>query len=114
MEIEIEREDDLAVVTLPESLQHIMPETAQEAEKKLIELVENPDINRMLIDLNKMEYGGTPVLALLVHIYLKAKRRQKHLRLCDVHPYMQEVLEKTRLDKILEVFESKEAALQDF
>jgi len=114
MEVEIEREDDLAVVTLPESLQHITPETTQEAEKKLIALIEEPEINRMIIDLNKMEYGGTPVLALLVHIYLKAKRRHKHLRLCDVHPYMKEVLEKTRLDRILEIFESREDALKDF
>jgi anti-anti-sigma factor len=111
MNIEIERQEDLAIVSLPASLQHLLPESAEEASRKLVGLIEDPAVNKMVIDLNELEYGGTPVLALLVQVYLKAKRRQKHLRICQVHPYVEEVLKKTRLDHLLEIFASRDDAL---
>jgi anti-anti-sigma factor len=114
MKIETEKEGDLAIATLPKALQHVMPEAMEEAEKQLVGVIEDQDVKRMIIDLNEMEYGGTPVLSLLVHVYLKAKRRQKHLRLCDVHPYVEEVLKKTRLDHIFEIFKNRQDALKDF
>ena len=114
MHIKVEIKNDVAIATLPESLRHITPESIESAENELVNLIEDPNINKMVIDLNKMEYGGTPALALLVHIYLKAKKRNKKLRFCDFHPFAEEVLQKTHLNNLFEIYKCREDALKGF
>jgi len=114
LEIKTEKQDDLVVVTMPASVRELTDEAADEVKEKLARLIEDDAVNRMLIDLSRMEYGGTLMLTLLVHAYLKAKKRHKKLRFCNFHPFVVEVLEKTRLCRLFEIFEGKEDALKDF
>ena len=114
MEINAEKQDDLVILTMPATTRELTEEAADQAKKELTRLIEDKAVSKVLIDVSRMEYGGTLMLTLLVHAYLKAKKRHKKLRFCNFHPFVIEVLEKTHLCRLFEVYESGEDALRNF
>ena len=104
---------DIAVVTLMESRildEHNVNELADE----LMRLVTQHYMVKMVIDMSNVQYLSSVVLRHLIALYKAIKKEKGDLKLCHVHPDVREVFKITQLDKMIEIKDSLDAAVNSF
>lgn len=72
----------------------------------------NPAISIVVLDMAKVHIIPSLGLGVLVQMSAKCKARQQRLKLAGVLPSVRQVLSITRLDRVLELSDSVEAALE--
>jgi anti-anti-sigma factor len=68
----------------------------------------------LLLDVDRLTTADSLTLAVLVQAYVTATRRGGTLKLVGVAPRLRDLLHVTKLDKVIEIFASKDAALASF
>ncbi len=109
----VEYKDDIAIVCLGTDYGSIEGELVTETEKKLLEVARNENCLHMILDMQHTQFFGSSFLEALVRIWNEIKsREQGTLQLCSMQSYCKEILEVTHLDKIWEVCDDREQAIQ--
>jgi anti-sigma B factor antagonist len=69
---------------------------------------------KLVLDLTNVNYIDSAGVGFLVSKYTSARRRGGDLKLVDVTPRVERVLEITRLVRVFELFDTQEQALHSF
>ncbi len=104
---------DIAVVTILES--RILDESnVQELGKSLMELVTKQYMIKMVIDMGEVKYLSSAVLRQFIALYKAIIAEKGDLKLCRVNPEVREVFKITQLDKMIEIKDDLETAINAF
>ena len=107
----VERTGNTLLVALPEfSLRSL--DTFNNISERLAEVIPFDDVDSVVVDLSRVAYAGTPLLAALVGIHLRARRRDKKFAVCSPTDTFLEVLHTVGLHKLLRIFPSRDAAFE--
>ena len=110
-EFAVERTGETLVVTVPRySIRSL--ESFANISERLAELIPLSDVDSAVVDLSRVGYAGTPLLAALVGLHLQARRRDKKFAVCSPTDTFLEVLHNVGLHKLLRIFPSRDAALE--
>lgn len=104
---------DVAIVTILES--RILDETnIAEIGRELMDLVTKQYMIKMVIDLGEVKYLSSAVLRQIIALYKAIKAEKGDLKLCRIDPSVREVFKITQLDKMIEIKDDLESAVNSF
>jgi anti-sigma B factor antagonist len=81
---------------------------------ELVKRVEAAAAPRMLISFRGVEHLSSAALGTLITINSLTKKRGGQLRLSDIKPSIMEVFTITKLNKLFQIFETSQKALEGF
>ena len=82
-------------------------------ENSLVPLIDqNPGI-RMVLNFRKVEFLSSAVLGLLIRVSKKIYESNGQLKLCNINDKIFQIFKITRLDRIFDIFKTREAAVND-
>jgi anti-sigma B factor antagonist len=96
------------VVQMPEKL---TVQNASSIAKSLTDLVDSGK-SRLVLDLSALGFADSSGLAVLVTVYKSAKKNGGRVVLLSPQPNIRSLLELTRLQNVLEIFQDADAAIQ--
>jgi anti-anti-sigma factor len=104
---------DIAIVSILES--RILDENnINEIGKALMDLVTKQYMIKMIIDMGEVKYLSSAVLRQLIALYKAIKTEKGDLKICRVNPEVREVFKITQLDKMIEIKDDLESAINAF
>ena len=77
-------------------------------------LVEDDGRKDIILDFSNVEYLSSAALGKLITMEKKVKAARGRLRLCSIRPEIYEVFAITKLNKLFQIHEDQEQALQSF
>jgi len=80
---------------------------------ELVELADRAD-GKMLLDFQGVMFMSSSMIGRVVILNKKCKADDIELKLCNVSPFIMEVFEVTRLDKVFTISDSVDDALVEF
>ena len=93
----------------------ILDETnIQNIGSQLFALVEEDGRSKILLDFENVEYLSSAALGKLITMDKKVKSAGGKLKLCSVRPEIYEVFAITKLNKVFDIQEDQERALESF
>ena len=105
--------DNVAVVSLLES--RILDEgNIAEIGRQLMDLVTRQYMIKMVIDLGEVKYLSSAVLRQFIALYKAIVQEKGDLKLCRVGPEIREVFKITQLDKMIEIHDNLDSAINSF
>lgn len=81
---------------------------------ELLKRVEAAAAPKIVISFRGVEHLSSAALGILITINSSAKKRGGQLRLSDIKPSIKEVFTITKLDKLFQIFETLEKAVEGF
>jgi anti-anti-sigma factor len=109
MEIRESTEDGVRVVALEGSLD---APSAAEAEDVFLRLL-NEGADRVVVDLAQVEYVSSAGIRIVIMLHKGLEKRNGRLALCGLTPFVKDVFAITRLNELLAVHETRDAAVDD-
>lgn len=104
---------DVAVVTILEV--GILDENnINEIGRQLLDLVKKQYMIKMVVDLGNVKYLSSAVLRQFIALYKAIQQEKGDLKLCHVRPEIREVFKITKLDKMIEIHDTLQAAVNSF
>ncbi|MBI5366147.1 MAG: STAS domain-containing protein [Planctomycetes bacterium] len=88
--------------------------TIQAIAQELNKLADAPYKVKLVIDFNKVDYLSSAVLGKIIALNKKVAADKGQLRLCCIKPSILEVFKITKLDKVVAIHPSREAAVASF
>ena len=111
--IDVEEIGDVTVARFVD--RKILDETnIQIVGNQLFALVDDEGRQKILLDFSNVEYLSSAALGKLITLDKKAKANGGKLRLCSVRPEIYEVFAITRLNKLFDMYDDQEKALEGF
>ncbi len=86
----------------------------QQIGSQLFALVEEDGRKRIILDFSNVEYLSSAALGKLITMEKKVKAASGKLRLCAIRPDIYEVFAITKLNKLFDIKDTQEDALQGF
>jgi anti-sigma B factor antagonist len=109
--IEVEDVGDVAVVEFLDK--RILDEqNIQLIADQLFELVDTLGKKKLLLNFANVEYLSSAALGKLMQLNKKAREAKGKLALCNIKAEIKEVFLITKLDKVLQIFDNEEKALE--
>lgn len=105
---------DSVTVAVPTDAKILDEEQIQALEKTFMPLIEQTNGIRLLIDFSNVQFLTSSVLGLLIRINRKVLQSEGRLRLCCIDPKILEIFKITRLDKVFELYQDRQQALEGF
>ncbi|HEX7364098.1 MAG TPA: STAS domain-containing protein [Dehalococcoidia bacterium] len=87
--------------------------SATEVEKKLDSLIESGQ-NRLVINLEKLEYISSSGLRVFLAALKKAKKGQGDIKLACMKPFIKEVFDIAGFSQLFNIFDNQDAAVSGF
>jgi len=81
---------------------------------QLFGMVDSDDRKKIVLDFANVEYLSSAALGKLITLDKKVKAAKGKLRLCNIRPDIYEVFAITRLNKLFDIRETQDQALQGF
>ncbi|MFO0918228.1 MAG: STAS domain-containing protein [Planctomycetaceae bacterium] len=81
---------------------------------QLFGLVDEDGRKKIILDFTNVEYLSSAALGKLITMDKKVKAAKGKLRLCSIRPEIYEVFEITRLNKIFDIRNTQEEAMEGF
>jgi anti-sigma B factor antagonist len=111
--IDVEEIGDVTVARFVD--RKILDETnIQIVGNQLFTLVDDEGRRKIVLDFNNVEYLSSAALGKLITLDKKVKANGGKLRLCSVRPEIYEVFAITRLNKLFDMYDDQEKALEGF
>ena len=85
----------------------------QALESSFLPLIEQNSPVKLVVDFSNVRFLTSSVLGLLIRISKKIYESEGIFRLCCIQPKIFEIFKITRLDKIFDIYPSREKALED-
>lgn len=109
----VEYMSDAAVVTLTD--EKILEETdIQALENSLVPLIEQTAGIKMVLDFTNVQFLSSAVLGMLIRVSKKVYESNGQLKLCNINEKIFQIFTITRLERIFDIFKTRESALADF
>ncbi|MEM1184946.1 MAG: STAS domain-containing protein [Planctomycetota bacterium] len=109
------REIDQAVTQVEFVDRNILDEAnIQMIGEEIAGLIDAADSPRILISFSNVDHLSSAALGTLITINNKVRSKSGKLRLANIDPQIYEVFVITRLNKLFEIYESTEEAVQSF
>ena len=86
--------------------------SSRELEERVRAVVVEPETRALIVDAHQVDFAGTALISLLVELHIKAHRRGKGCFLCSVPPFVRDVIEKCRLDRVFAICRDRDEALE--
>jgi len=99
-------------VVLPSSVAFYNPQIVEDVVNRLDEELAGDAVKALVLDLSEIDQCGTQLLTLLLRAHIRAKRHEKELRLCEVRPFVCDVIRTMALDQIFRDFGGREQAME--
>ncbi len=110
---QIERNNDITIVSLGPNYGSIEGQLVSDTEKKLLEVARNEDCSHLILDMQHTRFFGSSFIEALVRVWNEIKLHEHgSLQICSLQTYCKEILEVTHLDKIWEVCDDREQAVK--
>ncbi|MBN1845187.1 MAG: STAS domain-containing protein [Sedimentisphaerales bacterium] len=107
--------DDVTIIDILEENILEMEETAlNELAKSVFAVVERRAPVKLILQFGQVKYFSTSVLGMLVMLKKKVLENNGVLKICRIHPSLNQMLELTKLNTILEVYPDEQSALHSF
>jgi anti-sigma B factor antagonist len=87
--------------------------SATEVEKKLDSLIESGQ-NRLVVNLEKLEYISSSGLRVFLSALKKTKKQQGDIKLACMKPFIKEVFDIAGFSQLFNIFDTQEAAVSGF
>jgi len=113
MEIKIDVRAKGSDVTLIVIRGEIGTETVDQFKEKIDQII-NDGKKKLVIDLQEVNYLNSMGLGVFASALKKLKKSNGDLKLINLSPTVMELLERSRLDKVFDVFETEEEAVKSF
>lgn len=111
--IDVEQVGDVTIATFVDK--KILDENnIQMIGSELFSLVEEEGRKRIILDFKNVEYLSSAALGKLITMNKKVKAAGGEMRMCSIRPDIYEVFVITRLNKIFDIRDNQEEALQGF
>ncbi len=110
--LHVERADDVTIARLDANMADIV--YSKEAMQELSSLLEPRPPKRLLLNLADVEYLHSAVYGHLILLNQKAKAAGCELRLCGLQPVVAQSFGTLKLDRILDVLQDEQSALEDW
>jgi len=81
---------------------------------QLSELAGEQGYTKILLSFDGVRFVSSSMLAQVVKLHKKLAKAKGRLRICSLAPSIKEVLHASQLDRMLEVYDNEEAALNKF
>ncbi|MGK7876952.1 MAG: STAS domain-containing protein [Xenococcaceae cyanobacterium] len=81
---------------------------ASEFQRQLITAVASQEYSILLVDMSQVEFLDSAGLMVLVSAFCLAQSLGRHFSLCSVAPSVRIIFELTQLDKVFEIFDSRD------
>jgi anti-sigma B factor antagonist len=81
---------------------------------QLFGLIDEDSRPKIILDFSNVEYLSSAALGKLIVLDRKVKAAKAKLRLCCVRPEIYEVFEITHLNKVFQMFDNQDKALEGF
>jgi len=109
--IEVEKFGDVSVVQLTD--RKILDEVGiTQIGDQLNELVAQAEVPLFVLDFVNVSNMSSSALGMLITLNKRIRRKNGDLRLCNIHPAIQEVFEITRLNEIFRICSSRREAVE--
>jgi anti-sigma B factor antagonist len=82
--------------------------------RELFDLVETKGLNRIVLTFQGVRFMSSSMLAQVVKLQKLVSKAKGRLRVCALAPPLLEVVQKSHLDKLLDVVPDEQAALNKF
>lgn len=82
--------------------------------EQLFKLVDELGRRKLLLNLGNVEYMSSSALDILITLNKKTQAAGGRLMMCNIDPQVREVLEITKQDRVLDIRNEEQEALQDF
>ena len=83
-------------------------------QQEALQLIKQQLPPKILLDFQQVEYLPTTGLSMLVSIQTSTHRKNGQLRLANIQILIRETLRVSRLDQILDIYDTTESALASF
>lgn len=77
-------------------------------------LIDADNTPKLLLSFSNVDHLASAALGMLITIHNRLKSKNGQLRLCDIDPQIHEVFVITKLNKLFQIHENKDAALKSF
>lgn len=102
---------DVVVATLVD--EKILEESQIQAlESSFVPLIEENRPIRLVVDFSQVRFLTSSVLGLLIRLSKKIYESEGVLRLCGIQPKIYEIFKITRLDKVFDIYPTRQEALE--
>ena len=108
----IGRVGDFTVARL-EDQEITLPEHVQELGEEIFEVLDEADPPDLLIDFREVELLSSRMLGILVRLLKRARQKDGRLRLCCIQPPILHILDLTNLNKVFDIYEDVEEAIEE-
>jgi len=109
---ESEKNGSLVVFTFGSEFEAIDGSLVNEAEKNLLEAVNDDDCRTLLLDMRNTRFFGSAFIESLIRVWNRLKVRDgSSLRICNLQPYCEEVLTITHLNQIWGIHSTRQDAI---
>jgi len=81
---------------------------------RLVDLVENTDRRKIVLDVGAIQYFASAALGKLVSLNRKARQAEARMVLCNVTPTVARILEVTHLADVLVSYNDEDEAVRSF
>lgn len=82
--------------------------------RKFFDEVLKADVKKVIFDFSFVPYIDSSGLATLIEMFQRLKKVNGTLRLCSMSEKIKNIFELTKLHKLFEILDTREAALKDF
>jgi len=111
--LEIEEVGDVTIATFIDK--KILDESnIQVIGNQLFSLVEEDGRQKIILDFTNVEYLSSAALGKLITMDKKVRAAKGKLRLCSIRPDIYEVFAITKLNKLFDIYDDRDQALEGF
>lgn len=100
--------DGIAILSVPNGLKG----NTEEALKQHLDALLRRGFDRILIDLEGVPYLDSSDLGRLIRCHISIRQSGGRVRLCNLSPRVSSLLKMTRLDTVLDTYDTEEEALE--
>ena len=111
--LEVSRHKDIAVAHFVEHTL-ISDLAITEATDELFSLAADEECRKLLLSFDGVKHLSSQMLAKLISLNKCVKENGGELKLCEISPHVREIFALVRLDRLLDIRDTKSNALQAF
>ena len=111
MEFTTRTEDNVRIVKF-EDTQILDEMYAQKLGLKLVKTVDSMDETALLLNMQNVQFVASAMIGQLVLLRTKCKKSNVDLRVCEMSDNISEAIKLMRIDQIVTIHETEEAALE--
>jgi len=111
MMMQINESADFVTASFPKENSKLTVVIAEDFKKDLRQIIDEAR-NIVILDLGNISFIDSSGFGSLVAVFTHAKNQQAHLKLCNIKPMVMSLVKITKLDQVLEIYDSMDKAIK--